>query len=131
MSMPTIFVIDDNPDVLLVTLAMFARKGYEAVGATNGLDAIQMLRKVNPDLIITDVIMPQMNGFQLLKELKNNPLTSDIPILVISGHGQMADSFKTMGIDGFLTKPFSTKNLLLKVQEILGSDQELDDSDAA
>jgi len=131
MSMPTIFVIDDNPDVLSVTLAMFARKGYEAVGATNGLDAIQMLRKVNPDLIITDVIMPQMDGFQLLKELKNNPLTSDIPILVISGHGQMADSFKTMGIDGFLTKPFSTKNLLLKVQEILGSDQELDDSDAA
>jgi CheY-like chemotaxis protein len=117
--MQTLFIIDDNPDVLSVTLTFFAKKGYETVGATNGLDALQMLRKVNPDLIITDIMMPQMDGFKLLKELKSSPLTSKIPILVISGHGQMIDSFQVLGIEGFLTKPFSTSQLLQKVHEIL------------
>ncbi len=119
--MATIFIVDDNPDVLKVTLDMFARRGYEAVGAVNGLDAIQMLRKVKPDLIITDILMPMMDGFKFFKELKDSPLTSNIPILVISGHGQMVDSFVVMGVDGFLTKPFSAKTLLLKVEEILQS----------
>ena len=117
--MQTLFIIDDNPDVLSVTLAYFTKKGYEAVGAGNGLDAIRMLSKVNPDMIITDIEMPQMDGFKLLKELKNNPLTSRIPILIISGHGQMVDSFEALGVDGFMAKPFSTKQLLAKVQEIL------------
>lgn len=129
--MQTLFIIDDNPDVLAVTLDFFSKKGYETVGATNGLDAIRMLRQVNPDLIITDIMMPQMDGFKLLKELKNSPLTSSIPILVISGHGQMADSFEAMGVNGFLAKPFSTKQLLMKVEEILRSPEEPEEEDAS
>ena len=118
--MPTIFVIDDDPDVLKVTLDLFTRHGYEAVGASNGLDAIRILSKVRPHLIITDIVMPQMDGYKFLKKLKEMPLTAAIPILVITGKGKhMADSFETLGIEGFMTKPFSAKQLLTQVEQIL------------
>ena len=125
--MATIFVVDDDPDVLKVTLALFIKHGYDAVGAVNGLDALQLVRKINPDIIVTDIIMPQMDGFRFLKELKDSPLTSGIPILIISGHGKMEDSFAAYGVDGFMTKPFSTKDLIQKVESILYGSEDSDE----
>lgn len=121
---PRIFIVDDEPEVLATTLAMFERHGFIAAGASNGLDAIQFVRKNIPDLIITDIIMPQMDGYKFFKELKNSPLTSGIPILVVSGRGQMSSSFEALGVEGFLTKPFSSSNLLKEVNRILGLDKE-------
>jgi CheY-like chemotaxis protein len=117
--MAKIFVVDDNPDVLATTLAVFSKRGYDVVGASNGIDAIKMVRTVYPDLIISDIVMPQMDGFKFFKQLKDTPFTAAIPILMISGHGQMVDIFVAMGCAGFLIKPFSTRDLLNKVEQIL------------
>lgn len=117
--MAKIFVVDDNPDVLATTLSVLSKRGHDVVGASNGIDAIKMVRKIYPDLIVSDIVMPQMDGFQFFKQLKDTPFTAAIPILMISGHGQMVDTFAAMGSVGFLIKPFSTRDLLDKIEQIL------------
>jgi len=116
--MPKILVVDDEEEVLQVTVSMIRKHGYTVDSAVNGADALKKIRIDQPDLILTDVLMPEMDGYKFYKELKNDPATAEIPVLVITGRGQMKDSFQVAGVDGFITKPFTTEDLFIEIENI-------------
>lgn len=114
-----ILVVDDEPDLLEVIGMRLEASGYAIITAFNGKEGLQKVKESSPDLIVTDVLMPEMDGFEFYKELKKDETTSGIPILVLTARGKMEDSFKVMGADSFLPKPFSPEKLLSEVNRLL------------
>jgi len=121
--MKTILLVDDDPELLDVTENALKKRGYDVIRAENGMKALQIVKSRRPDLILADVLMPEMDGYQLYKELKNNKATADIPVLIITGRGKMEDSFKVLGVDGFIAKPFTVEDLLTEMEHIFLADQ--------
>lgn len=111
-----ILLVDDEPDVLKIVKARLESAGYSVVIATNGQEGLDSVIKECPDLVITDVLMPIMDGFTFYKKLKQNPNTTDIPVLVLTARGHMEDSFRVIGVDDFLSKPFEPSELLSKIE---------------
>ena len=96
------------------------KDGYEVITANNGDQAIELLIAERPDLIVTDVLMPFMNGLEILKVAKTS-LGSNTPVIILTAVGleaTMAEAFR-MGVDDFLTKPFNPNELLLRIQKII------------
>lgn len=113
-----ILLVDDEPDVLKIIKIRLEASGYHVVTATNGQEGLDCIFRECPDLVISDVLMPVMDGFTLYKKLKHNPATADIPVLILTARGHMEDSFRVMGADDFLTKPFDPQDLLDKVESL-------------
>lgn len=113
-----ILLVDDEPDVLKIIKARLESVGYRVVTAINGQEALESVIKECPDLVVTDVLMPVMDGFTLYKNLKQDPKTADIPVLILTARGHMEDSFRVMGADDFLGKPFEPSELLSKVDSL-------------
>ncbi len=113
-----ILLVDDEPDVLKIIKLRLQTAGYAVVTATNGQEALDCILGECPDLIVSDVLMPVMDGFTLYKRLKQSPTTADIPVLILTARGHMEDSFRVMGADDFLTKPFEHNELLAKVESL-------------
>lgn len=117
--MKKILIIDDDPDILDVIRIHLENAGYETVSASDGREGLTRAIDDAPDLIITDVVMPKMDGFELFKSLKENKRTAVIPVLVLTARGTMEKTFTSMGADGFLVKPFEDYELLSKVSVLL------------
>lgn len=114
-----IVVADDEP-FILSALQDTLSDDYEVYTASNGKEAIKMVEKVSPDLILLDVMMPEMDGLEACKQLKKNKETAAIPIIILTAKGQITDiekGFKS-GADAYIVKPFSPARLLEKVEEI-------------
>ncbi len=107
-----ILIVDDDKEILESTSSILRKRGFQVSCAENGKAALDIVYKDPPDLILTDVLMPEMDGFSLFKEIKKSYETSPIPVIVISGRGQMKDSFGAIGVDQFITKPFTPQELL-------------------
>jgi len=107
-----ILVVDDDQEILDMTKSLLGKRDFNVATAHNGKDALKILETERPDLILLDVLMPEMDGYTFYKELKKSELTNEIPVLVITGRGKMEDSFKVLGVDGFITKPFLPEQLL-------------------
>lgn len=114
----SILIVDDDASLLRWISEVLTQQGYEVKTATDGFLALEELKKFRPDLIIIDVLMPRMDGYQLYKELKNNPRTAPIPVLIQTERKLMEDSFLALGAESFLTKPFSAEDLCEKVDTI-------------
>jgi signal transduction histidine kinase/DNA-binding NarL/FixJ family response regulator/ligand-binding sensor domain-containing protein len=116
---PSLLICEDNP-VILSYLEVFLRSGYEVLKARNGQEGFEFAQQHLPDLIITDVVMPVMDGLELTEAIKKHPLTCHIPVVIISGKDQTDDiiSGKSAGADAYLTKPFHFKELLLTLRNI-------------
>jgi len=99
-----VLVVDDSPTICAVLGKMLGRDGYEVIKALDGGSAIEMARRAPPALIFLDVVMPGMNGFSLLRKLRHDPLTSHIPIIMISGNQQATEQFylQRCGADDFM-----------------------------
>lgn len=117
--MAKVLIVDDEQDVLKVLKARVESKGYQVVTAVDGVKALEILKTEIPDLIISDVLMPVMDGFQLYKELKQNPKTAKIPVLILTARGKMEDTFRVIGVDEFISKPFVTEDFLKKVSKLI------------
>jgi len=117
-----VLVVDDDPEIRDITCSMLSKHQYHVSTAANGLEALRMLVTEKPDIILLDVLMPQMDGYTFYKELKNNSDTSTIPVLIITGRGQMEDSFKVLGVDGFIAKPFTADRLIREIHLIMEMD---------
>ncbi len=115
-----IMVVDDEPDVLLVGRTVLEKEGYEVIDAHNGEDCLEILKTENPDLILLDVMMPGIDGFEVCKRIKNDTKTKDIPIIILSAKGGEEDVLKGMslGIADYFPKPFSYDILLGKIDSI-------------
>ncbi len=121
MRFKKILVVDDSPTELHMVVDILNRhKIPEVVTATTGLDAVAKSLSEKPDLILRDVVMPEMNGFQATRKIKKNPETADIPVIIISSKDQETDKVwgKRQGANEYLTKPVKEVDLI-KVMEDL------------
>jgi CheY-like chemotaxis protein len=116
-----ILVVDDENDLLLVTLLRLKHVGYEAFGAANGREALDLTRQKMPDLVLMDVLLPVMNGDEVAKALKKEESTKHIPIILISADAKfLEEKFAASGADGHLTKPFKSSDLIDLIKKYIG-----------
>lgn len=118
-----ILAVDDEKHIVRLIQVNLERHGYEVVTAYDGREALQKVDEERPDLVILDVMMPYMDGFEVLQNLKRNPGTRDIPVIMLTAKAQDADVFKgwQSGVDCYLTKPFNPMELISFVQRIFKS----------
>ena len=114
-----ILVVDDEPDVREMTQRKLERAGYTVWSAANGLEALGIIAKEPPDLIVLDVVMPQMDGYSFYKEIKQYELLAKIPVIILTARAKMEDSFIALGAQEFIPKPFNPEQLLFKVDNLL------------
>lgn len=118
---PLILIVDDAPKNIQI-LGMILGKSYRIVVAMNGAAALKQVEKVLPDLILLDVMMPDMDGFETCDRLKSSPGTKDIPVIFLTARTETDDIAKgfELGASDYLSKPFNANELLVKVRTHLG-----------
>lgn len=116
-----ILVVDDEAKLLKAVAITLRGENYDVTTANNGAEAIVSLSKTFPDLIVSDIRMPGMDGFQLAKTLRQNPRTEMIPIVFLTAKDERRDRLQSLqsGVDAYLTKPFDPEELLIVVANIL------------
>lgn len=115
-----ILVAEDEPLMLMAIEAKLKNEGFEVIGAPDGREALKILEKYEPDIIITDILMPYTSGLELISIVKSNG-NKKIPIIVLSGLGQentVMEAFQ-LGADDFITKPFNPTELAVRVKRLL------------
>ena len=124
-----ILVCDDEPYILMALTDAVEMEGYECVTAINGKEALQKARETLPDLIMLDIMMPYMDGFEVCRELKADAATRDIPIIMLTAKSQQVDiqRGKDAGADDYITKPFRPSTLRKKFNEVLDSRHIIED----
>jgi DNA-binding response OmpR family regulator len=115
-----ILVVDDEERVAL-SIERSLQRDYQVRVAHNGTDALKLARRINPDLIILDIIMPGMSGLDVCRELRHDPMLQAVPILFLTAKGRVEDKIEGFeaGADDYLTKPFDVRELLLRVKAIV------------
>ncbi len=118
--MPTILIIDDEPALLLGLAAKIRRHGYTVVTATDGRDGLQKAKESIPDLIISDVMMPPPNGFELRRLLSLEPALASIPFIFLTARSSVEDRVGGLrdGADDYITKPFETEELFARIEAV-------------
>ena len=118
MQRQRILVVDDEPDICQLIRRYAEHDGFETIGVSDGLQAVELCRKQDFDIIIMDIMMPEMDGFTACKKIREQ---KDIPVLMLSARGAEYDKLYgfEVGVDDYLTKPFSPKELMARVNVII------------
>jgi DNA-binding NarL/FixJ family response regulator len=116
-----LLLIDDDPNLILLVKDYLEFQGYEVVTAENGREALEILAKNIPDMIICDVMMPEMDGYGLVEQVRQDPRTSWIPVMFLSAKGQSHDRVRGLnqGADVYMVKPFEPEELVAQVESSL------------
>ena len=116
-----VLVVDDNEQNLELLLAYLEDVDCKTISASNGIEAIEIARQQQVDLILLDVMMPKMSGFEVCRRLKGDPTTADIPIIMVTALNEMGDIERAIdsGTDDFLSKPVNKWELLTRVKTML------------
>ncbi len=116
-----ILIVDDEPKLLSAVAETLSEEGYQVTTAKSGMEALVQLAESLPDLIISDVRMPGMDGYQLVGTLRSNPRTELIPIIFLTAKGRREDRISGFrnGVDAYVTKPFDPEELLVIIANIL------------
>jgi len=117
-----ILIADDEPNIVVSLEFLMKQLGHLVRVANTGEDALNAVREFNPDLILLDIMMPRMSGYDLCQRVRENPAWSNIKIVMLSARGREIDVTKgiAVGADAYVTKPFSTKELVATVKRLLG-----------
>jgi twitching motility two-component system response regulator PilH len=117
----TILVVDDSPTEIHVYKKLLEKQGYDIIEAKDGQEGIDKALQSHPDLIVMDVVMPVLNGFQATRQLKNNEKTADIPVIMVTTKDQKTDINWGMrqGANEYLVKPVAPAELLSKIRALL------------
>lgn len=120
-----VLIVDDEPNIVLSVEFLMQREGHDVVTAGDGQEAIEILARSKPDLMILDVMMPRKNGFEVCAEVRADPELSGMPILMLTAKGREAEMKKglSLGADAYITKPFSTHELVTRVHELLNREE--------
>jgi two-component system cell cycle response regulator DivK len=120
--MKKILVIEDTPDNRRIIRLVMERAGYVVVEAVNGAEGIEMARSERPDLILMDIQLPVIDGYEATRRLKADPELQAIPVIAVTSYALAGDEAKTReaGCNGYMAKPFSPKALLQLVQQFIG-----------
>lgn len=118
-----ILVVDDERHIVRLVQVNLEKVGYQVITAYDGVEALEAVGKEKPDMVILDVMMPRMDGFEVLKKLQADASTRDIPVIMLTAKAQDADIFRgwSSGVSSYLTKPFNPRELLTFVERIFQS----------
>jgi len=120
MDVGTILIVEDSPTDLHLLNGYLENNGYETISASSGEEALKKAGTEHPDLILMDVVMPGMNGFQATRSLSRDPSTKDIPVIIITSKQQETDKIWAMrqGARDFISKPVDEKTLIEKIKNL-------------
>lgn len=120
-----ILIVDDEPNIVISLEFLMRREGFEVTVARDGEEALGSIAAKRPDLVLLDVMMPKINGFEVCERLRANPALADMRIVMLTAKGREAEIKKglSLGADGYITKPFSTRDLVVQVKNLLGLEE--------
>ena len=120
--MAKILVVDDSPTQLANLVKICEAHGHETVTATNGMEGVETAKKEKPDLILMDVVMPELNGFQATRKITRDPETQHIPVVLVTTKDQHTDKVwgERQGAAGYIIKPPQESELVAKINALLG-----------
>ncbi len=116
----TILIVEDSPSELELMSHYLNESGYNVIKASGAKEALEKAMSEKPDIIVTDVVMPGMSGFELCRSLKRNPVTQKVPIVICSSKNQEIDRLWAMrqGADAYVTKPYTREQLLRAIKSV-------------
>ena len=119
--MKTVLIIEDNLEIRENTTEILELAGFAVINTENGTDGIAIAAKVKPHIILCDIMMPDVNGYQVIRELKGNPLTASIPFVYVTASGEKSEVklAMDMGANGYVRKPFDVKELMQVINKCL------------
>jgi DNA-binding response OmpR family regulator len=120
---PLILVVDDDSDTRSMVRIILENNAYSVVEAENGRIAVEKLTTINPELMLLDINMPEMNGYDVVVQLKQKPETQNIPIIMLTAKSESEDlitGYKDYAVEYYITKPFTTRQLLAGIKLVLG-----------
>jgi twitching motility two-component system response regulator PilH len=124
----TVLVVDDSKTIQVVLTRLLSRHGYETLSAYDGDSAVELAREHQPALVLMDVVMPGLNGFQATREIRRdpNPAVANMPVIIMSGNAQPTEEFWSVKIkaNGFMSKPFSDDELFSRIEKLLFTDSD-------
>ena len=121
MGKMTVLVIDDDPVILELLRVNFEIEGFDVICATDGEEGFARARDQHPDVVISDIMMPRRDGLQLLSDLKSDPDTEDLPVILLSAKAQKAEVQQglDLGADDYITKPFDPLELIDRLNAVV------------
>jgi len=119
--MTRVLVVDDEPNIVLSLEFLMQQAGFEVMTAGDGESALQQVARQPPDLVLLDISLPGLSGFEVLERLRVQPQHARLPIIMLTAHGREVEREKglALGADDYVTKPFSTQQLVEKVRALL------------
>jgi len=119
---PKILIADDEPNIVISLEYLLKREGYTVLIARDGEEALEVIRREQPALVLLDVMMPKKTGFEVCQEVRADDALQNTQILMLTAKGRDTDVAKgtALGANAYMTKPFATRDLVLKVAEMLG-----------
>ncbi len=121
MAKKKILIVEDEKDIVEMIVYNLKKEGYTTVSVLNGQRAVSLAKRERPDLIILDLMLPDIDGFEICKQLRNNEITGLIPIIMLTARSQEADKVTglELGADDYVTKPFSPRELVARMKAVL------------
>ena len=119
-----VLVIDDSPTIVALLKRMLVQNQLDVLEAFDAESGIEIARREVPDLVFLDIVLPGMDGFNALRALRRDPVTKDVPIIMISGNAQATEQFyvQRIGADDFMKKPFSRAEVFMRIEALLDAD---------
>ena len=117
-----VLLIEDEPNIIEAISFILSRDGWTVKSHSNGADAVDVVRERRPDVVILDVMLPGKSGYDILRELRDDPANSNLPVLMLTARGQSKDReiAERAGCNAFMTKPFSNADVLDAVRSLAG-----------
>jgi DNA-binding response OmpR family regulator len=118
-----ILCVEDDPEMIDLIRLILSRRGFDVKGAAGGTEGLRLVKQDPPDLVLLDLMMPDMDGWEVYQQMKADEKTRNIPVIVVTAKAQNIDRVLAMHIakvDDYITKPFSPQELLVSVEKVLG-----------
>jgi DNA-binding response OmpR family regulator len=121
MDKKKILIVDDEQDLLDFVKLRLEANNYDVITAIGGEEALEVFKTEKPDLVLLDILMPKLDGFKVCQALKNDPVTANIPVIMLTAKDRAADikEAKRIGADGYIIKPFDAATLLFNIKDQL------------
>lgn len=120
--MPRVLIVDDSPTEIFKMTEILNKNGFQVLTAENGEQGVAMAKNEQPDLVLMDIVMPGLNGFQATRQLSRDPDTSSIPVIIVTTKDQETDRLwgQRQGAKGYLTKPVDARALIDEIRSVMG-----------
>ncbi len=119
--MSEILLVEDSPTQRELICDLLRNSGIKVMIATDGVEALEYIQRANPDLVVLDIVMPRMNGYEVCRRLKSDPKTKNVPVVICSSKGEVFDRYWGMkiGADAYIVKPFEPIEFIYTIKQLL------------